>query len=518
MELKELLATARRWWGLIVLLVVLGGAAAFGISFLIPPVFEASTTILINPAQGALPDAQAVISGQRVASTYAELLRQRPVLEEVIKELNLRTDPDTLDKQIQVSPVRDTNLLSLSVRDSDANRAANIANKMVEVFINQTQQYQSERYASSLKDLQTQLDTLDKEMSTTQARLDALAGSTDANDVAERTRLQSLLVEDRQSESSLRQSYDNIRLAQAQTSDTINVVETALPGRKVTSLALNVLLGVVAGLVLAVGLVFLIEYLRETVTSHEEIEDLIGAPTLGVIGHIPGGDAAMITVNKPRSPIAEAYRLLRANIDFSGADLPLRTLLVTSSSPSEGKTTTMVNLAIASAQFGKQVILVDADLRRPMLHKVFGQPNTRGLSTALQQNGGGMIHDHLVPTGIENLYLMPSGPLPPNPADLLGSRRLADLLEKLKTMADLIYFDSPPVLAVADSALLARMCDATLLVVLSDSTRGDVLRRAKEQLEQSGAKLLGVVLNKVSSSRDGYYYYRSYYSRKDNAS
>lgn len=515
MELRQYLALARNWWWLLLLLAMAGGGVAFGVGLLTPPEYETSTTILINQARGSLPDAEAVLSGQRVAATYAELIHQRPVLEEVIKQLNLQTDPQTLDRQVRVSPVRDTNLLALTVRDSDPYRAANIANALVEVFIRQNVETQTSRYAASLTDLQAQLDDLQQEIDATEKRLKELENQFTPTATSERERLQTLLIEDRRSFSTLTQSFEEIRLAQAQTTDKITVVESALPGISTSSVPRNVAVGGLAGLMLAAGLVVLFEYLRETVKTDEEVERLIGAPTLGVIGQIPGSERSgvLITAYKPRAPISEAYRVLRANIEFSGQDKPLKTLVITSSSPAEGKTTTTANLAIATAQFGKQVILVDADMRRPTLHKLFNQHNTRGLSTALMQEGGGYVQDHMVATGVENLWLMTSGPLPPNPSDVLGSRRMAELIERLKSQADMILFDSPPLLAVADSSLLSRVCDATVLVALSNSTRGDALRRSKEQLDQSGATLLGVVLNRVATSRDGYYYYyHRYYS------
>jgi non-specific protein-tyrosine kinase len=515
LELKQYLTLLRQWWWLILLLAVLGGGTGFGVNLLIPPVDEASTTILINKAQGALPDAEAVISGQRVAATYAELIRQRPVLEKVIENLKLTINTDTLDEAVQVTPLRDTNLLVLRVKDSNPQRAADIANEIIRVFVEQNMEQQQSSYSASIADIQAQITSLQIDMDSNSNRLKELENAITPAQIAERNRLQELLAQERNTYSNLTQSLGQIQLAQEQNTDKISVVETALLGERVTSQLTLIAIGVFVGIMLAVGLAFLLEYLRDTVNSHEEIDQIIGVPTLGVIGQISGGRNVLITADKPRSPIAEAYRVLRANVEFSAIDGRLQTLLITSSSPSEGKTTTTANLAIASAQAGKHVILVDADLRRPTLHRLFGMENTRGLSAALLQDGGGVIDDHLLPTGIENLSLMPSGPIPPNPADLLGSRRMVELINKLKSKADMIFFDSPPLLAVADSSLLARVCDGAIVVVLTNSTRGEVLRRAADQLEQAGAKLLGVVLNRVSTDGSRYYYYeRSYYSSK----
>lgn len=510
MELRQYLLLMRRWWWLIVLLAVLGGGAAFTISLFRAPVYEASTTVLINQAPGSLPDEQAVLSGQRVAATYAELLHQRPVLETVIAHLGLATSPEELKRQVAVTPVRDTNLLVLSVRDSDAMRSAAIANEIVGVFVEQNLEHQTSRYAEQLASLNAEIQRSQADIDHTQARWDALSEATSPDDTAERNRLEEILTEKRANHTTLLQTYEGVRLSEAKTTDKVTVVELALPGKALMSPIRDMLMGILIGLTAGVGIVVLIEYLRETVKSDVEIKQITGASTLGIIGEIKAsGDGVLVTATEPRSQTAEAYRVLRANLQFAEGDEPVRTLVVTSSGPAEGKSTTAANLAVALAQSGKRVTLVDADLRRPSLHQIFSQSNDRGLTSALLQIDGVSLSDCLASTDVEGLYLLPSGPLPPNPADLLGSRRAAQLIEDLQEQADVVIFDSPPLLAVADTALLARHCDAAVLVVLADATHGRALHRAKEQIDQSGVRLLGVVLNRVSPTAGGYYH--SYY-------
>lgn len=510
MELRQYLLLARRWWWLILLLAVLGGAAAFAISVFTPPTYEASTTVLINQAPGTLPDEQAVLSGQRVAATYAELLHQRPVLEAVITNLGLTTNPDQLEKQLTVTPVRETNLLVLSVRDSDPQRAAAIANEIVAVFVQQNLENQASRYAGQLASLEAAIQQSQADIDNTKARLEALSSATSEEDKAERNRLEELLVQQNGNYNALRQSYEDVRLSEAKTTDKVTVVESALPGKMLTSPIRNMLMGALIGLMASVGIVILIEYLRETVKSDVEIKQITGAPTLGTIGTIKvNGHGVLVTAAEPRSQIAEAYRVLRANLEFTEGDEPARTLIVTSSGPGEGKSTTAANLAVVLAQSGKRTILVDADLRRPSLHQMFNQPNDRGFTSVLLRMDGAKLADCIAATDIEGLFLLPSGPLPPNPADLLGSRQMANLVEDFKEQADIVIFDCPPLLAVADTSLLARYCDAAVLVVLADTTHGRALQRATEQIVQSGIRLVGVVLNRVSSAADGYYH--SYY-------
>jgi len=206
-------------------------------------------------------------------------------------------------------------------------------------------------------------------------------------------------------------------------------------------------------------------------------------------------NADLITLVNPRSAVAEAYRTLRTNIQFSSLDEPLRTLLVASASADEGKSTTLANLAVTFAQAGRRTILVDSDLRRPSLHAIFGTPNDHGLTTMLLQDDAPAP---LVETPIEGLRLLPSGPIPPNPSELLASRRLEGAIARLRDDADLVLFDSPPALAVSDAAVLSRRVDGVVLVVRAGGTRREHAARARQVLERAGARLLGVVLTNAS--------------------
>ncbi len=515
MELRQYLALFHRWWWLILLLTFVGATGAFGIDRFRQPVYRATTSILINQAPGALPSADAVIQGMRVAATYAELLTKRPVLEEVIANLNLELDPSELERKVSVTPVRDTNLIELVVQDTDPFRAAAIANEIVRVFITQNESFQESRYLATLQSLQDELDKNRAEIERTEAVLGALESSQPLNpaQVTERNRLQELLAAYRNSYATLLDRYEEVRLAQVQTTDTISVVEVALPGRQVGySTATILIIGALVGIILAVGTVLVIDYLDDTVHSASEIQTLLDLPTLGIIGRFQvNKEHPLVTVVHPRSPIAEAYRVLQTNLEGSRRDGYIRSVLVTSSNPVEGKTTTAANLAICLAQAGKRVILVDMDLRRPALHVLFNIPNRMGVTTALLDESMRGVSSQLIGTGIDNLYVMPSGPLPPNPTETLQQRSVASLLRRLEVLADIVVLDSPPVLPVADPVILSRVCNATLLVVQAESTRVAALRRACEQLTLSGATLVGAVLNRVSPSDNGYYYYN--YSR-----
>ena len=213
---------------------------------------------------------------------------------------------------------------------------------------------------------------------------------------------------------------------------------------------------------------------------------------------------SLITLTDPRSPISEAYRSLRTNLSFYNLDNPIRSLVVTSPAKAEGKSTTIANLAVTMAQSGRKTILVDCDLRRPSLHTLFDLRSEPGLTNAILDD---VAAPSLQETGVENLWLLASGPKPPNPADLLGSRRIDQLLIKLNEMADIILFDAPPVIAVTDAAVLGAKVDGVLLVINAGKTRRDHAERAKELLEKAKVRIIGATLtNAPKDSSLGEYY------------
>ena len=214
--------------------------------------------------------------------------------------------------------------------------------------------------------------------------------------------------------------------------------------------------------------------------------------------------STLVALREPQSPAAEAYRTLRTKIQFSSLDRPVQTLLITSTAPDEGRSITSANLAITIAQAEQRVILVDCDLRRPGLHTLFGVANERGLTSIILDQGDGPLPLHA--TAVAGLSLLTSGPLPPRPADLLGSRRMEALIARLRQEADILIFDTPPVIAVTDAAVLAPRMDGVLLVLKAGHTRRDRAREARRLLEKVKANIVGVVLNNAKLE-SGYSYY-----------
>ncbi len=212
----------------------------------------------------------------------------------------------------------------------------------------------------------------------------------------------------------------------------------------------------------------------------------------------------IVALTNAQSPQAEAYRSLRTNLDFYSLENPLHTLLIASPEPDDDKTKVVANLGVISAQAGKRVILVDADMRRPRLHEVFGLANDRGLATALAEDAGELP---IFNTQVENLRILPAGPTPVNPADLLASARMNDVLDQLKHMADVILFDAPPLVAVTDGALLAAKVDGVLLVARAGQTRRELVEKAKDILQKVKANLVGAVLTNAAVETGVYKYY-----------
>jgi non-specific protein-tyrosine kinase len=325
--------------------------------------------------------------------------------------------------------------------------------------------------------------------------------------------LETNLSQYQQTYASLLQSYEEIRVAEAQSTSNVVQVEPATPPERPIRprTLINTTLATVVGLMIAVGVVFLVEALDDTVQGPDDITHHLALPVLGLIARTDNNGEGVIASVQPRSPVTEAFRSLRTNIQYASVDRSLHTLLITSPTPEDGKTTVTANLGVVMAQTGLQVAIVDADMRRPRLHEILQKPNRKGLSEIFVQSE--IFLDGVVqPTETTGLALLSSGVLPPNPAELVGSEKMTEILRKLIEQIDLVVIDTPPVMAATDAAVLAPRVDGVLLVIKPGVTKLGACRQTVEQLRRGGANLLGVVLNDVEISRRRYsYYYQSYY-------
>ena len=313
-------------------------------------------------------------------------------------------------------------------------------------------------------------------------------------------------------------SLETLRLSKAQSTPTVMQVETAIKptnpiSPKPTQTAM---LAAAIGLFVTAGFAFLVEFLDDTLKTPDDIKDILDTPVIGFIGelkHSPMQDEDALGVyvaKNPRSPVAEAFRSLRTNLEYSSVDNPARTILVTSSGESEGKSTVAANLAIVQAQSGKKVIIIDADMRRPKVHVQFNKSNRRGLSDVVT---GKLRIDDVVKAydQVENLSIITCGTIPPNPSELLGSERMSQTLKDLEDRFDLVIIDTPPMI-VSDAQILSGKVDGVIFVVIPGQTRAITALRPIEELRRINSHILGIVANKIPRSRDYYYGGYNYYS------
>ncbi|RME46344.1 MAG: polysaccharide biosynthesis tyrosine autokinase [Chloroflexi bacterium] len=520
MELKQYLSTLWKWSWLIVLSTLIAAVASYWATSRMPRVYKTTTTLMVGQIiQSANPTAQDFWASQQLAQSYVQLVRRQPILQATLDALGMDMDWRALAGKVSAAPVAGTQLIQISVSDTDPQRAKALADEIAHQLIlqspttpDQEQEQRREFVEKQLADLEAKIEDAKGQIDDLEQRLALETSARGIQDTQNQiTALQQKITTWQTNYANLLEFFKGGRI------NYLSVVEPApIPRTPVSPKArLNVLLASAIGFLLAAGAAFLLEYMDDTIKSDEDVDRVLKLPTLGAITRIRGLQEPadhLVAMKHPRSPITEAYRVLRTNIQFSSLSNPSTRLLITSAGPGEGKTTTSCNLGITMAQAGMRVILADTDLRRPSIHRFFGVPNQFGL-TSLLLDETLPVDSALIETAVPGLRLLPSGPLPPNPAELLGSERMKKRLQELKELADMIIFDSPPVLAVADATILGSLCSGVVLVVDAGRTRTEVIRRGKETLEQVGLKVLGVVLNKLTTRRGGGYYYYYYYSR-----
>ncbi len=450
MEMQGYLALARRRWWLLIAGPALAVVVAFYVTQQITPSYRSQAQLLVTNLKTVDPAAAALATptsgldlglnglqvDERLTNTYVNLVKRRPVLDAVIARLALPMTSDDLADKISVSSVKDTQIIVLSVEDTDPAVAATIANATAEEFVN---------------------------------TLGVQLGQTGSVSIAEQA--------------------------------------TAATDPFKPSLMTNIMLAIVLGGIVAAAVAVGLEYVDDTIKEPEDLEPL-GLTSLGEISKFSRsakGDDSLVVSDFNSRP-AEAYRQLRTNIRFAGIGGGLKMLVVTSAHPGEGKSTTAANLAAALAQAGDRVILVDADLRRSSLRKTFEGPASFGL-TGLLYNDLSDPSVALVATRWKNLRILPAGTLPPNPSELLTSKRMVRVMDSLKNLADYVIFDTPPVLAVTDATVLAARTDGTIFVAEAGKTRSSALRESARLLQQANVRIAGVVLNRAKGDRAGYYHY-----------
>ncbi len=513
-ELRRVVGTVARKWWLILLITLVAAATGFAVSLRLDPVYRASASVIVGQSiQATTLDSRDIQTSERLALSYADIARRQPVLEAVNVALDLGYTWQNLRKHVRVGLVPDTQLLEISVEAGTRDEAIQIADEIArQLILLSPTALQNQESDIENGFVHTRLQALQAKIENGQEKIDELSGALAvASSVEQKATLQA---EIDNLESMIVDWEDNYakfltHIGNEESTNYLAILEEAhgsyAPIRPVVRL--NVIIASMAGLVLALGLVLLLDFLDDTLKKSEDISHDLGLIPLGSVSQFGGrySQDRKIAANDPFSPVTESYRMIRNNIQFMSLDKPGGSILVTSPAPGDGKSATAVNLAVVMASNGQRTILVDTDLRKPKLHEFFHIANGKGLTNKLRDTESKTAIP-LIETEIEGLRLLTAGDTPPNPAKLLGSQRMEQLIAELMDEADVLIFDSPPVAFIADAAVLSQQVDGVVLVVSSGSTRRDISRQAVFNLQQASANILGVILNRTVAKNGAYKY------------
>ena len=621
-EVRQYLLLFRKWLWLLIAGAIIGGSIGYLISLYQPIVYETATKIMVSRSLDQEGQTYYFFNEIQLAKTYAQLINTGPILQALSDRLGYKVDKG----QVNVKQVAESLLLEITVQNSDPQRAAQIANSLVDVFIEYNDNLQSSRYQASEESLKSQIAQVEQQVNGLQSEMSQISEQTletQKQQVSERikqieTQLTSseneiiqiekelqnffpaplvtntpapywrqptstpapqptstlspkdevkykelqlrldqindlrnlykdvysnLLVVDTQSENvdpamrqqqlqttlalyqqiytNLLSSYENVRLARLRSTPNVVQIESApVPSKPIQPQPeRNIILGAFIGFVLMAMIAFTVEFMNDTIKTPEDVTHYLKVPVIGLIGEMgrrrgkDGAHGANVYVSdNPLSPITEAFRTLRTNLDFAGVDRPIKSLLVTSTGPSEGKSTVAVNLAAIMAQGERKVVLVDTDLRRPAVHRFLGIANRKGLSDLFRDQT--KLANVISTWGNPPIAVITSGGLPPNPTELLESEKMTRILVELKEKSDIVILDSPPTI-VADPIAMSVKMDGVLLVIEPGKTKIGSAQVLMEHLNRAGARVIGVVLNPISRKHMHYYskyqYYTTYY-------
>lgn len=453
-DLKEFLKYLRKYIWIMLAAVVLFLSVALVYDLKIKtPLYKSTTTVVLNKSEGSSSratvqeDLTTLNYNQKLVATYSELVKSNSVLGQVAEELNIEGGANTLKKQIKVGNIEDTEILTISVEDKDAEQAAIIANKTADVFAD--------------------------------------------------------VIEDKYGQKNVSQ-FDKAEVSSVQSNN------TTLRDAGIAAFV---------GFFLVVAVAFLIYYFDDSVKYSKNLENELDMPVIGKIAHGElsskknkniKNESEIMLISMPKASVSESIRNLRANLSFSSVDKGLKSLLITSTNASEGKSFCSSNLATAYAQSGKSVLLIDGDLRKGRLHRMFKLRNARGFSDLLIDAKSKSYDKYLKETKIEGLTVITRGTCPPNPSELLGSARAKTVIKKLLEQFDMVIIDGAPSMGLSDSIVASKLVDGVVLVCRDGKTNRADLVSVVNDYKKIDAPFLGVVMNDIKRRSAGYGYYNYY--------
>ena len=441
MDFKDLIRLARRRWKTIVSVFALAIIVSGGLSFTATPVYQSQSKVFISTdVSDPTAAVYASMFSTQRVQSYADLVSSQSVLSQVIKKLDLNLTPRELSSKVSTSVGENSVIITITAKDPSAKTAQSIA------------QATAEELTSFIADVES---AASKSVTPVKATITDPA-QFDGSPVSPR-------------------------------------------------IALNLVIAAILGLLLGCALALVRDLLDSSIKTVDDIAKVTDSPVMSHVVYDPVvPKSPLLTDVEARSPRAEAFRLLRTNLQFADLDVPPKSFVITSSIPEEGKTSTSTNLAIALAQTGQRVLLIDGDLRRPRIARVLGLESAVGLTTVLV--GRSRLEDSIQVHAPSGVSLLSSGPIPPNPTEILQSQATHDLLRVLRESYDAVIIDAPPLLPVADAAIIAKAVDGAILVVRHGQTTQEQLRHATSRLDQVGARTYGVVVNMVPKRAPDYGY------------
>lgn len=515
MDINAYLKPLLRWWRLIAVVTLLAVVSSAVSTLFQPAQYVSRTTLMIGSTiLNPNPDSGQISISQQLAAIYADMARREPIQNATMEALGIDWLP-----VYQARVVPNAQLIEISVTDTNPQRAQIIANELANQLILQSPAIsgggtetgnRQEFIAQQLSSLQTQIQETEKNVEDLQKSLVGLNSASQIEKInADISDLNKKLI-------SLRESYASF-LANSQEGalNILSIVEPAnLPTTSVgTNKFLIIILAGFVGFTLGTGAAYLLEFLDRTIKTTSDVERVFGLPVIGYISEISDEENKAVVVHqKPNSVLAENFRLLRSNIEFFQISNPIKTILITSPNQGNGKTTVASNLAISISQGEQEVILVDADLRRPAVHTALEMSREPGLSDVIRNKAE--IQSVVRQAKDININVITAGNTPPNITEVVGSKRISSILSRLKDNYELVIVDAPP-LIIADSFNLASKVDGVILVITPGETTIEQAKVIKEQLDRSEARMLGIVFNKITAQTAnsyGDYQYQSLYS------